>query len=253
MTNTTDATAGARRLHGVDSTIDAGDRGFRPIPKDQPQPGASLGELGAFFLRKPSPAFIVTTFAIAATARIAIGQWGWWDLAIPALVIAAEPFVEWVIHVRLLHRRPTQLGRWTIDPITARKHREHHRNPKDLRILMVPFQALFPAAPIAIGLAVWRLDPPQASMALASGFGMLAWYEWVHYLIHAPYRPKTTWFRNLSRNHVLHHFKNEHYWFGVTTSVGDRVLGTKPDPSTVTASPTVRTLSYDEAALPVAS
>jgi sterol desaturase/sphingolipid hydroxylase (fatty acid hydroxylase superfamily) len=236
------------RLHGVDSTIDAGADGFRPIPKDQPQAGASLRELAVFFIKKPSPAFIVSTFVVAAVARLAIGDWGWWDLAIPILIVAAEPFVEWVIHVRLLHRRPTQLGRWTIDPIASRKHREHHRNPKDLRILMVPLQALFPAAPIAIAVAIWRLDPPQAAMALAAGFGMLAWYEWVHYLIHAPYRPKTTWFRSLSRNHVLHHFKNEHYWFGVTTSVGDRVLGTKPDPSTVTASPTVRTLGYDDVA-----
>ena len=241
------------QLHGVDSTIDAGADGFRPIPKDQPQVGASLGELARFFIRKPSPAFIVSSFAIAVIARLVIGDWGWWDLAIPALVIAAEPFVEWVIHVRLLHRRPTRLGRWTIDPITARKHREHHRNPKDLRILMVPFQALFPAAPIAIAVAVWRLDPPQAAMALASGFGMLAWYEWCHFLIHSPYRPKTQWFRSLSRNHVLHHFKNEHHWFGVTTSVGDRVLGTRPDPSAISPSPTVRTLGYESAGVATAT
>src|SRR5688572_2618138 len=236
---------------GVDSTIDAGTGGFRPVPEDQPKPGAGLGELARFFLAKPSPACIVSTLAIAGVARLVIGQWSWWDLAIPALIVAAEPFVEWVIHVRLLHRRPTQLGRWTIDPITARKHREHHRNPKDLRIVMVPFQALFPAAPILIVLAIWRLEPPQAAMALASGFGMLAWYEWAHYLFHAPYRPKTRWFRAISRNHVLHHFKNEHYWFGVTTSFGDRVLGTRPDEAAIEASPTVRTLGID--AVPVRS
>lgn len=125
-----------------------------------------------------------------------------------------------------MHRHPTKLGRFTIDPITARKHRRHHRNPKDLRIVMVPFQALFPAAPIAIGLAIWRLDPPQAAMALACGFGMLFNYEWTHYLIHAPYRPKTAWFHKVSRNHRLHHYRSEHFWFGVTTSLGDRVLGT---------------------------
>jgi sterol desaturase/sphingolipid hydroxylase (fatty acid hydroxylase superfamily) len=77
---------------------------------------------------------------------------------------------------------------------------------------------------------------------------MLGWYEWAHYLMHAPYRPKSQWFRNVSRNHVLHHFKNEHYWFGVTTSIGDRVLGTRPDGSTIPVSPTVRTLGVDLAA-----
>jgi len=44
------------------------------------------------------------------------------------------------------------------------------------------------------------------------------------------------------RNHRLHHFKNERYWFGVTSTVGDRVIGTLPDQSTVPRSPTARSL-----------
>jgi sterol desaturase/sphingolipid hydroxylase (fatty acid hydroxylase superfamily) len=244
---TTPATPAARprRLHGADASIDAGADGFRPVPTDQPQPGATLGEIVRFFLAKPSPRIIIAVFVTATAARIAIGRWGWWDLAIPVIIVALQPFVEWLIHVRILHRRPTRIGRFTIDPITARKHREHHRNPKDLRIVMVPFQALFTAGPVAVALAVWRLEPPQAAMALAVGFGMLLWYEWVHYLIHSPYRPRSQWFRNLSRNHILHHFKSEHHWFGVTTSVGDRVLGTRPDERTIEPSPTVRTLGID--------
>ena len=53
------ATAGER---GVDSMIDAGTDGFRPVPLDQPKAGASLAELARFFITKPSPAFIVATF-----------------------------------------------------------------------------------------------------------------------------------------------------------------------------------------------
>ncbi len=234
----------ATRLRGVDSTIDAGDRGFRPIPKEQPQPGASLREIFVFFAAKPSPRIIATTFVVAAASRLVIGGWGWWDVAIPAAIIALEPITEWVIHVHVLHRRPTQLGRFTIDPITARKHREHHRNPKDLRIVMVPFQALFPALFLAL-LAALLLEPARAAMFVASAFGMLLYYEWVHYLIHSPYRAKSAWFRNVSRNHIKHHFKNEHYWFGVTVSLGDRLLGTKPDEHEVETSPTVRTLGIE--------
>jgi hypothetical protein len=245
MTTTVDAGRSARRVRGADASLDAAPGAFRPVPEGQPQPGASLGEIARFFAAKPSPLIIGTVFLLAAAARVWIGRWGWWDLGIPAVVIALEPFVEWLVHVFVLHRRPTTIGRWTVDPVTARKHREHHRNPKDLRIVMVPFQALFTVAPVAIGLAVWLLDPPQAAMALTAGFGMLLWYEWAHFLIHAPYRPKSAWFRRLSRNHVLHHFKNEHYWFGVTTSVGDLVLRTRPDEKAVPPSPTVRTLGID--------
>lgn len=236
------------RGRGADTLLDGHETDVAPVPVDQPQAGATLGELIAFFLRKPSPLIIGGTALAAVIARLLIGRWGWWDLAIPAIIISLEPFVEWLIHVRILHRKPTKLGRFTIDPVTARKHRLHHRNPKDLRIVMVPFQALFPAAPIAVAIAIWRLDPPQAAMAIACGFGMLAYYEWTHYLIHAPYRPKTKWFRNLSRNHRLHHYRNEHHWFGVTTSVGDRFLGTRPEKDEVPLSPTVRTLGLADPA-----
>jgi hypothetical protein len=232
------------RPRGVDSTVRSGAGGFRPIPRDQPQPGASLAEILRFFLAKPSPVVIATTFVVAAATRVLIGSWGWWDLVIPLVVVALEPFTEWLIHVHVLHRKPTRIGRFTIDPVTARKHRDHHRNPKDLRIVMVPYQALVPALVLAGAVAV-LLEPKRAAMVIASGFGMLLWYEWVHYLIHSPYRPRSTWFRNLSRNHIKHHFKNEHYWFGVTVSLGDRVLGTKPDEASVDVSPTVRTLGVE--------
>jgi sterol desaturase/sphingolipid hydroxylase (fatty acid hydroxylase superfamily) len=45
------------------------------------------------------------------------------------------------------------------------------------------------------------------------------------------------------RNHRLHHYKNEHYWFTVTTtSTADRLFGTYPDPETVTTSKTAKNL-----------
>lgn len=236
----------SRKLHGADTMLDGQETDVAPTPADQPQAGASLGELIAFFVRKPSPLIIGTSALVAASARLWIGEWGWWDLLIPLVIVAAEPFVEWMIHVHVLHRRPRQIGRFTIDPVTARKHRRHHRNPKDLRIVMVPFQALFPAAPIGAALALWLLEPPQAAMALACAFGMLFNYEWTHYLIHAPHRPRTAWFRRISRNHRLHHYRNEHYWFGVTTSLGDWVLGTRPESGDVPLSPTVRTLGLSD-------
>ena len=73
-------------------------------------------------------------------------------------------------------------------------------------------------------------------------------YEWTHYLIHSDYKPKTRFYRAIWRNHRQHHFKNEHYWFTVTSSgTADRVLGTYPDPATVETSPTAKNLHAIEA------
>ena len=57
-------------------------------------------------------------------------------------------------------------------------------------------------------------------------------YEWTHYLVHSDYRPRSRWYRSVWRNHRLHHYKNEHYWFTVTTAgTADRLFGTYPDPA----------------------
>ena len=49
------------------------------------------------------------------------------------------------------------------------------------------------------------------------------------------------------RAHRLHHFRNEHYWFGVTMHLADHVLSTYPGKLDVELSPTARTLGVDAA------
>jgi sterol desaturase/sphingolipid hydroxylase (fatty acid hydroxylase superfamily) len=71
---------------------------------------------------------------------------------------------------------------------------------------------------------------------------LVATYEWCHFLIHTPYRPRSRYYRNIWRSHRLHHFKNENFWFGVSSDAADRVLGTSPDQVRVPKSETVRTL-----------
>ena len=90
---------------------------------------------------------------------------------------------------------------------------------------------------------------PSLRIALVAMLGYVAvsiaagasW--WTHYLLHSDYRPRSKAYRAIWRNHRLHHYKSEHYWFTVTTAgIADRVLGTYPDPSEVETSPTVRAL-----------
>ena len=79
---------------------------------------------------------------------------------------------------------------------------------------------------------------------LVSVYGIMLGYEWTHYLVHSDYRPRSAWYRSVWRNHRLHHYKNEHYWFTVTSAgTADRLFGTYPaDPSAVRTSPTVQRL-----------
>jgi sterol desaturase/sphingolipid hydroxylase (fatty acid hydroxylase superfamily) len=99
---------------------------------------------------------------------------------------------------------------------------------------------------VGFGLGARRLRP--ALTGIATAYAMLTTYEWTHFLIHSPYRPRHRPYRTIWRAHRLHHFRNEHYWFGVTVHLADRVLRTYPEREDVPLSPTARTLGVHAAA-----
>jgi len=204
----------------------------------------TLGEAAREFWRHPSPWMICTSLAAAVVARLAMGEWTWNDALVPAIMLAVFPFFEWVVHVVILHWKPRKLGPIRLDSLLARKHREHHADPRDIPLVFIPWQALIwlLIGTVVIGLVAF----PRTGTGLTFVVGVFALglgYEWTHYLIHSDYKPRGRIYRAVWRNHRRHHYKNEHYWFTVTTSgTADRILGTYPDPATVPTSPTAKNL-----------
>lgn len=197
---------------------------------------------GAFaeFLRHPSPWMITAFLLTSLAARLWLGDWGVADLLVPVVMIATFPLAEWLIHVFVLHWRPKRWGPITIDPLVARKHREHHANPRNIPLVFIPWQVLVTVvlAAVAVGLVVFAsAERGLTFMVTLAAIGLV--YEWTHYLIHSDYRPRHAYYRRLWRNHRFHHYRNEHYRFAVTTAgTADRLLHTYPDPETVEKSPT---------------
>ena len=94
-------------------------------------------------------------------------------------------------------------------------------------------------------LVLWFGLMPTTGLALSGITAFLALslhYEWVHYLAHVHFVPAIRYYQQGVKQHRRHHFKNEHYWNGVSMTLGDRVLGTEPLPDTVETSPTARSL-----------
>ncbi len=127
------------------------------------------------------------------------------------------------------------VGPVEVDSLLARKHREHHADPRDIPLVFIPWQALVWLLPAYVVVALLAMPTlPSALSLLVSVYAIKFGYEWTHYLVHSDYRPQSRWFRSVWRNHRLHHYKNEHYWFTVTTAgTADRLFGTYPDPATV--------------------
>ncbi|MFL0242571.1 MULTISPECIES: sterol desaturase family protein [Mycobacteriaceae] len=210
--------------------------------------GVTLGQAAREFWRHPTPWMILTLVVGAVAARIAVGGLALRDLWAPLVLALLFPFVEWVIHVFILHWRPRKLGRVTVDTLVARDHRRHHANPREIDLVFIPTPTLpwliaaIVALPLGIGALVGAPVSATLSFIVVESL-ILMGYEWTHYLVHTDYKPRHRFYKAVWRNHRLHHFKNEHYWFSVTTSgTSDRVLGTYPDPATVETSPTAKNL-----------
>src|SRR5262245_13458535 len=102
----------------------------------------TLGDAWRGFWRHPSPFMIAPLLLGSLVSRVIVGDWRLWDGLLAVVMVAAFPFYAWMIHVCILHWRPRRVGRLTIDPLLARKHREHHVDPRDVPLIFIPWQAL---------------------------------------------------------------------------------------------------------------
>jgi sterol desaturase/sphingolipid hydroxylase (fatty acid hydroxylase superfamily) len=67
-------------------------------------------------------------------------------------------------------------------------------------------------------------------------------YEWVHYVAHILYQPRTRLGRWIKQYHLRHHFISEKHWFGVSNPSLDGVFGTFHGPDASEKSATTRKL-----------
>lgn len=213
----------------------------------------TLAQARADFLRRPSAYVIGAGILAAAGLRVALGDFSWRDGVAVVAMLAVYPFAEWAIHVYVLHMKPFRFRGREIEASPARNHREHHGKPNRLNMLLLGpvelAQLMLGSTLLVIAsgaglVAVFSGWPPLGPLlsAAIAGYACILLYEWTHYLIHTAYVPRGRFYKAVRRNHRLHHFKNEHYWHGITNNLSDTLLGTNPDQRTVPKSETARTL-----------
>ena len=213
------------------------------------RPRVTLAQTGRAFWRYPSPWLLAGFLVAAVAARVVVAGWAWSDLLAPLVFLALFPVVEWLIHVFVLHWRPRRVAGIELDTLLARDHRRHHADPRDTPLVFIPWRALvwviaIPGVVLPIGLGALTGASLHARLSFVVTLAAALFvYEWTHYVIHSDHTPRSRAYKAIWRNHRLHHYKNEHYWFSVTTSgTSDRLLGTCPDPATVPTSATAKDL-----------
>jgi len=145
-----------------------------------------------------------------------------------ALTFVAGGFF-WSFFEYLMHRFAFH---WVGESPRAQKfvyimHGNHHHFPRDKeRLFMPPVPSLIISSAI---FGIMYLFMGNNVFTFWSGF-MLGYlmYGSMHYAIHA-WNPPFKWMKPLWRNHHLHHYKDDHKGFGVSSTIWDHVFGTMFD------------------------
>jgi len=179
--------------------------------------------------------------ALFASGRLTFAPFSLVEVAIGALVFFVS---EYTTHRFLFHAKPSRVP--FVLRLQHRLHYDHHVRPEELELLFLPVWFVLPAAALtlAIYLAIVR-DPSAAAALLLGSILGLFYYEWVHFVAHVPFVPRTPIGRYVKKYHLWHHFKNETLWFGVTNPSMDFVGRTYHRVEDVERSPNVRILFPD--------
>ncbi|WP_456274763.1 sterol desaturase family protein [Bacillus sp. AK031] len=150
-------------------------------------------------------------------------------------------FSEYLTHRFLFHLKAPKNPYFL--KFLKRIHYDHHTYPNDLKLLFLP---VWYSIPNFLALAmIFYFITRTAEGTIAFGLGlifMLLVYEWRHFIAHRPIKPKTRFGKWVKKTHTLHHYKNENYWYGVSTPFVDAMFGTLKDQNDVENSETVKDL-----------
>ena len=166
--------------------------------------------------------------ATAALALVVAGlviAWGvgavalWWpEIALGAILFY---FSEYGIHRFAFHAPPSRFP--FVKKLQHRLHYDHHVEPDRLDLLFLPVWFLVPTLAVtALGYALvfgWTVIASAIFGVMLAIFH----YEWVHYVAHIPYQPRTPIGRWMKQYHLRHHFISEKFWFGVSNPSLDLV------------------------------
>lgn len=204
-----------------------------------------IRDLTIAYFRYPDILVYLLLCAVASTtAFLAFTQW--WQLAIPAVFAVVSYPLAWhllhrhVLHSQLLYRSKHTAAAW------ARIHYAHHQDPHDLRVLFGALYTTLPTLALVTMPVGWLIGGLAGlAAAFAAGVGATLFYEYCHCMQHLRFVPKWKWIQRIKRNHLMHHFRNENYNFGITNYFWDKVSGTfRPDPASVPRSETVFNIGY---------
>src|SRR6185437_11092178 len=190
------------------------------------------------FLRHGSVAALVAGVVVEALAFL----FGWIGIKPLLILLGALLFYlsEYGMHRFAFHAPPLS---WPpARRLQHRLHYDHHVEPGRLDLLFLPIWFLVPNLAVATALMELIFGTEASASALFGMMLAILHYEWVHYVAHIPYQPRTRLGRWIKQYHLRHHFISEKHWFCVSNPSLDGLFGTFRGPDASEKSATTRKL-----------
>jgi 4-hydroxysphinganine ceramide fatty acyl 2-hydroxylase len=128
---------------------------------------------------------------------------------------------EYLFHRFSFHAEPSRFA--FVRGLQHRLHYDHHAEPERLDLLFLPIWFLVPNLAVTALIFVLLFGSSVVASAMFGVMLAIFHYEWVHYVAHIPYQPRTRIGRWLKHYHLRHHFISEKFWFGVSNPSMDFV------------------------------
>ncbi|NLP52382.1 sterol desaturase family protein [Bacillus sp. RO1] len=165
----------------------------------------------------------------------------WGALAVFAFGMLTFMFSEYLTHRFVFHLKPPKHP--FLLKMLKRLHYDHHTHPNDLHLLFLPLWYSLPNLSVLAVIFYLIAGSWGLTVAFASGLMMMLFlYEWKHYVAHRPIKPRTKFGKWVKKTHILHHYKNENFWYGVSTPFVDVLFGTLKNEKDVETSKTAKDL-----------
>ncbi|NMH73462.1 fatty acid hydroxylase family protein [Bacillus sp. RO2] len=175
-----------------------------------------------------------------------MGWLGWSGLTWGALAVFVSGmltfmFSEYLTHRFVFHLKPPKNP--FLLKLLKRLHYDHHTHPNDLHLLFLPLWYSMPNLSVLALIFYLIAGSWGLTVAFTCGLMMMLFiYEWKHYVAHRPIKPRTKFGKWVKKTHILHHFKNENFWYGVSTPFVDVLFGTLKNEKEVETSKTAKDL-----------
>jgi 4-hydroxysphinganine ceramide fatty acyl 2-hydroxylase len=156
-----------------------------------------------------------------STAPEAIAYWG--------VGLCLWTFLEYVLHRGLFHVDQYLPNNRVAITVHFLLHGIHHYLPMDrYRLVMPPALFLVLAIPFYyLAHLIFRYSEFAAIEVFSGGLFGYVCYDLTHYFLH--HRNLPSYYRELKKYHLQHHFADYENGFGVTSRFWDRVFGTQLD------------------------